>query len=52
VKNEFTFSCSFFARLCVSDPWFVSFMLYGEWLTLDGAWWAMISSSHGPFIMV
>ena len=34
VRNEFTCSCSFLAWLLVSNPWFLSLMLDGEFLTL------------------
>jgi hypothetical protein len=46
VRNEFTCSCSFLARLLVSGPRFVIFMLDGEWLSLEEARIAEMSSSH------
>jgi hypothetical protein len=45
IRNEFTCSCSFLARLLVSGPGFVIFMLDGEWLSLEEARMAEMSSS-------
>jgi hypothetical protein len=45
VRNEFTCSYSFLARLLVSGPWFVSFMLEGRWLIFELACTIGTSSS-------
>ena len=47
VRNEFICSCSFLARRLVSDPWFVSLMLDGEFLTFEVSC-IVGMSSHPP----